>query len=65
MELNKKAEKEQLDQSLSSLGISPIKTHGLPKSTKMNIAQGKLEWSFEKQKVLVTNAYDISKSDLW
>ena len=47
---------------MNSLGISPTKTHGLPKSTKMNIAQGKLEQSFEKQKDLVASSY-VSKSD--
>ena len=63
-DLTKKAEKEQLGQSLSSLGISPMKTHGLTKSTKRNIAWGKLEQSFEKQKDLVASAYDVLKSDL-
>ena len=42
--------------------MSPMKTHGLPKSTKMNIAQGKPEQSFEKQKDLVASSY-VSKSD--
>ena len=48
-ELIKSVEKKQLDQSLNSLGISPMKTHGLPKSTKTNNAQEKLEQNFEKQ----------------
>ena len=39
-----------------------MKTHSLLKSTKMNIAQGKLEQSFEKQKDLVAGSY-VSKSD--
>ena len=46
------------------MGISPIKTHGLPKSTSTNNAQGKLEQSFEKLKDLVASAYEVSKSDL-
>ena len=52
-ELTKKAEKEQLDQSLSSLGISPMKAHGLPKSTKTNIAQGKLKQVLRNKKILL------------
>ena len=63
-ELIKKVEKEQLDQSLSSLGISPMKAHGLPKSTKTNIAQRKLEQIFEKQKDYLASLCDVSKTDL-
>ena len=52
-ELTKKAEQEQLDQILSSLGISPMKTHGLPKSTKTNIVQGNLEQVLRNKKILL------------
>ena len=43
-------EKYKLDECLGVIGISPLKTHRLKKSTKISAARMKLEQSFEKQK---------------
>ena len=53
------AKKEKLNESLRLIGISPVKTHGLAKSTKINVACGKLEQSFEKQKEIVADIFDM------
>ena len=60
----KKAEKEKLDMSLGSLGISPLKSHGLPKITKTKLARTELQQSFEKQKDIVATVFDVSKDEL-
>ena len=63
-EVEKYAEKEQLNNSLVSLGISPLKTHSLPKSTRASAARTKLGHCFDRVKDMTASAYDISKSDL-
>ena len=63
-EINKSKEKEKLDESLGIIGISPIKTHSLAKTTRISGALTKLEKGFEKQKEIVANIFDVDKSDL-
>ena len=47
-EINREAKKEKLNESLRLIGISPVKTHGLAKSAKINVGCGKLEQSILK-----------------
>ena len=63
-ETNKTNNKEKLNETLDSLWISPIKTHSVAKSTKIKVAQLKLERSIEAQFFFAAGALDVSKWEL-
>ena len=55
-----------LNESFGVIGISPLKTHAIAKTTKIKAACDKLEWSFEKQKEMVKDIFkfqDTSQLD--
>ena len=62
--INKTNNKKKLNETLDSLGISPIKTHSVAKSTKIKVARLKLERSIEAPKDIATGALDVSKEEL-
>ena len=62
-ELDKSTYKDKLDESLGIMGISPVKTHSLSKSTKISGALAKIEKCLEKQKEIVANIFDVDTSD--
>ena len=63
-EINKTNNKEKLNETLGSLGILPIRTHGIAKSTKIKITQLELERSIEAQNDIAAGALDVSKEEL-
>ena len=54
---------DKLNESLGIFGISPLKSHGLQKSTRISIAQEKLEPSYEKQKEAVADILKINSPE--
>ena len=65
IEVQRKTLKDILDQSLGLIGISPLKTHGLRKDSKVKAACEKLEKSFETQKDIVANVFEMEKRELY
>ena len=63
-EINCSQKKEWLDESISLIGISPLKTPGLAISTKVKSARVKLERSFQAQTEMAATAYNIDKEAL-
>ena len=63
-EIDRNVKKDKLNESLGLIGISPVKTHGLAKGTKINVAREKLERSFETQKEIVAGVFDVEKAEL-
>ena len=51
--------RDMLNESFGVIGISPLKTHGVKKITKVKAAREKLERSFEKQKEMVKEIYHL------
>ena len=62
-EINRSHEKE-LDESLSLIGVAPLKTHGLPVSTMVKAERVKLGRSFQAQTKMAATAYNIDKKAL-
>ena len=46
------------------IGISPLKTHGLPVKTKVNAARVKFERSYQAQTEMAATDYNIHKEVL-
>ena len=63
-EINRSREMERLDESLQLTGISPLKTHGLPISSKVKAARVKLERSFQAHAEITSRAYKIDRDAL-
>ena len=53
-----------MNKTLGSLEITPIKTHGVAKSTKIKVARLKLERRIEAQNDIAAGALDVSKEEL-
>ena len=57
-------EKEKVDEGLSLVGISPLKTGGLPTHAKISKTRSKLAMAFEAQTELAASALNVDKEKL-
>ena len=53
-------QRDMLNESFGIIGISPLKTHAVAKTTNITSACDKLERSFEKQKEMVKGIFKLS-----
>ena len=57
-------EKEKVDESLSLVGVSPLKFHGLPAHARVSKTRSKLTQAFEAQTELAANVLNVDKEQL-
>ena len=62
--MNRSMKKAKMDESLEVVGISPLRTHGLPTRTKISKTREKLEKSYDAQKKIAAAAINVDEEDL-